>query len=131
MCSRYDAMFYDVIIGLNALMQVARVPVELQHLSDLPKLEDVLKRLEKPDPTIQCITEEPGKYIVAGTEELHLEICLKDLEENHTCIPLKKNDPIVVIPERMPKEVKRHTHEKSRPRIKKKQRLLFHPQTHT
>merc|ERR1711977_354043 len=27
--------------------------------------------------------------------ELHLEICLKDLEEDHACIPLKKSDPVV------------------------------------
>jgi len=26
---------------------------------------------------------------VAGAGELHLEICLKDLEEDHACIPLK------------------------------------------
>jgi len=26
---------------------------------------------------------------------LHLEICLKDLEEDHACIPLKKSDPVV------------------------------------
>jgi elongation factor 2 len=32
---------------------------------------------------------------VAGAGELHLEICLKDLEEDHACIPLKKSDPVV------------------------------------
>ena len=26
---------------------------------------------------------------------MHLEICLKDLEEDHACIPLKKSDPVV------------------------------------
>ena len=26
---------------------------------------------------------------MAGAGELHLEICLKDLEEDHACIPLK------------------------------------------
>ena len=31
----------------------------------------------------------------AGAGELHLEICLKDLEEDHACIPLKKSDPVV------------------------------------
>ena len=31
----------------------------------------------------------------ALTGELHLEICLKDLEEDHACIPLKKSDPVV------------------------------------
>ena len=30
-----------------------------------------------------------------GAGELHLEICLKDLEEDHACIPLKKSDPVV------------------------------------
>ena len=32
---------------------------------------------------------------VSGAGELHLEICLKDLEEDHACIPLKKSDPVV------------------------------------
>lgn len=36
-----------------------------------------------------------GEHIIAGAGELHLEICLKDLEEDHACIPLKKSDPVV------------------------------------
>merc|ERR1719357_516682 len=39
--------------------------------------------------------EESGEHIIAGAGELHLEICLKDLEEDHACIPLKKSDPVV------------------------------------
>ncbi|KAK4470241.1 hypothetical protein MN116_005814 [Schistosoma mekongi] len=39
--------------------------------------------------------EESGEHIIAGAGELHLEICLKDLEEDHACIPLKKTDPVV------------------------------------
>lgn len=54
-----------------------------------------LKRLAKSDPMVQCIFEESGEHIVAGAGELHLEICLKDLEEDHACIPLKKSDPVV------------------------------------
>ena len=38
---------------------------------------------------VQCMIEESGEHIVAGAGELHLEICLKDLEEDHACIPLK------------------------------------------
>ncbi|GFY52614.1 translation elongation factor 2 [Trichonephila inaurata madagascariensis] len=97
---------------------VEEVPVELQHLSHLPKFEDDLKRLGKLHPVIQCITEEPGEYIVAGTEELYLEFCLKDLEENHAYVPLRKTEPAVVVPESMPKELKRLTHEKKCLRIK-------------
>lgn len=44
---------------------------------------------------IQCHIEESGEHVVAGAGELHLEICLKDLEEDHACIPLKKSDPVV------------------------------------
>lgn len=39
--------------------------------------------------TPQCIIEESGEHIIAGAGELHLEICLKDLEEDHACIPIK------------------------------------------
>ena len=54
-----------------------------------------LKRLAKSDPMVQCVIEESGEHIIAGAGELHLEICLKDLEEDHAQIPLKKSDPVV------------------------------------
>merc|ERR1712202_785 len=74
---------------------VVRVAVEAKNPSDLPKLVEGLKRLSKSDPMVQCIIEESGEHIVAGAGELHLEICLKDLEEDHAGIPLKKSDPVV------------------------------------
>ncbi|KAM9789510.1 elongation factor 2b [Neosynchiropus ocellatus] len=74
---------------------VVRVAVEAKNPADLPKLVQGLKRLAKSDPMVQCIIEESGEHIVAGAGELHLEICLKDLEEDHACIPLKKSDPVV------------------------------------
>jgi elongation factor 2 len=74
---------------------VVRVAVEAKNPSDLPKLVEGLKRLAKSDPMVQCIIEESGEHIVAGAGELHLEICLKDLEEDHAQIPLKKSDPVV------------------------------------
>lgn len=74
---------------------VVRVAVEAKNPADLPKLVEGLKRLAKSDPMVQCIIEESGEHIVAGAGELHLEICLKDLEEDHACIPLKKSDPVV------------------------------------
>lgn len=74
---------------------VVRVAVEPVNAADLPKLVEGLKRLAKSDPMVQCFFEESGEHIVAGAGELHLEICLKDLEEDHACIPLKKSDPVV------------------------------------
>jgi len=74
---------------------VVRVAVEPKNPADLPKLVEGLKRLSKSDPMVQCMIEESGEHIIAGAGELHLEICLKDLEEDHACIPLKKSDPVV------------------------------------
>jgi elongation factor 2 len=74
---------------------VVRVAVEPKNPADLPKLVEGLKRLAKSDPMVQCFIEESGEHIIAGAGELHLEICLKDLEEDHAQIPLKKSDPVV------------------------------------
>merc|ERR1712010_239799 len=66
---------------------VVRVAVECKNPSELPKLVEGLKRLAKSDPMVQCIID--------GAGELHLEICLKDLEEDHAGIPIKTGDPVV------------------------------------
>lgn len=74
---------------------VVRVAVEPKNPADLPKLVEGLKRLSKSDPMVQILIEESGEHIIAGAGELHLEICLKDLEEDHAQIPIKKSDPVV------------------------------------
>merc|ERR1719367_672236 len=74
---------------------VVRVAVEPKNPADLPKLVEGLKRLAKSDPMVQTIIEETGEHIIAGAGELHLEICLKDLEEDHAGIPIKVSDPVV------------------------------------
>ena len=48
--------------------------------------------------------EESGEHIIAGAGELHLEICLKDLEEDHAGIELKKSDPVVTFRETVTEE---------------------------
>ncbi|KAJ9085357.1 translation elongation factor 2 [Entomophthora muscae] len=74
---------------------VVQVAVEVKNANDLPKLVEGLKRLSKSDPCVQCFTSESGEHIVAGAGELHLEICLKDLEEDHAGVPIKTGDPVV------------------------------------
>jgi elongation factor 2 len=74
---------------------VVRVAVEVKNAQDLPKLVEGLKRLSKSDPCVQTWISETGEHIIAGAGELHLEICLKDLEEDHAGVPLKKSDPVV------------------------------------
>jgi len=74
---------------------VVRVAVEPKNAGDLPKLVEGLKRLSKSDPCVVCTIAESGEHIVAGAGELHLEICLKDLEEEYAQIPLKQSEPVV------------------------------------
>jgi len=74
---------------------VVRVAVEPKNPADLPKLVEGLKRLAKSDPLVQCTIEETGEHIVAGAGELHLEICLKDLQEDFMGCELKISEPVV------------------------------------
>lgn len=67
---------------------VVRVAVEVKNPADLPKLVEGMKRLAKSDPLVQCRLE-GGQHIVCGAGELHMEICLKDLENEHAGVPLK------------------------------------------
>jgi elongation factor 2 len=74
---------------------VVQVAVEVKNVNDLPKLVEGLKRLSKSDPCVKVSTSESGEHIVAGVGELHLEICLKDLEEDHAQVPIKTSEPVV------------------------------------
>nr|QWE91352.1 translation elongation factor 2 [Suigetsumonas clinomigrationis] len=75
---------------------VVQVAVEPKNPADLPKLVEALKRLSKSDPMVQITTTEAGENIIAGAGELHLEICLKDLEEDFMKgTPIRKSDPVV------------------------------------
>jgi elongation factor 2 len=86
---------HNIRVMKFSVSPVVRVAVEPRNAADLPKLVEGLKRLAKSDPCVQCYSEESGEHIVAGAGELHLEICLKDLEEDHAGIPLKTSDPVV------------------------------------
>ena len=74
---------------------VVEVAVEVKNANDLPKLVEGLKRLSKSDPCVLTYMNESGEHIVAGTGELHLEICLQDLENDHAGVPLKISPPVV------------------------------------
>ncbi|WVR06199.1 elongation factor 2 [Kwoniella sp. DSM 27419] len=74
---------------------VVQVAVECKNAQDLPKLVEGLKRLSKSDPCVKTWMDESGSIIVAGAGELHLEICLNDLENDHAGVPLRKSDPVV------------------------------------
>jgi elongation factor 2 len=76
---------------------VVRVAVTTKDPSLLPKLVEGMKRLSRSDPMVQCTTDEETKQcIIAGAGELHLEICLKDLQDDFMAgAQLVVSDPVV------------------------------------
>lgn len=75
---------------------VVRVAVEPKSAQDLPKLVEGLKRLSKSDPLVKTFTAKTGEHIIAGAGELHLEICLKDLQQEYMKgAGLKISEPVV------------------------------------
>jgi len=86
---------HNIRVMKFSVSPVVRVAVEVKNASDLPKLVEGLRKLSKSDPLVVCSTEESGEHIIAGCGELHVEICLKDLEEEFAKCPLKKGNPVV------------------------------------
>jgi len=96
---------HNIKVMKYSVSPVVQQSVRPKNAADLPKLVEGLKRLSKSDPIVQCSTSESGEHIVAGAGELHLEICLKDLEEDFMKgTPIVKGDPVVSFRETVTEE---------------------------
>ncbi|NLI74056.1 MAG: elongation factor EF-2, partial [Euryarchaeota archaeon] len=75
---------------------VVTVAIEAKHMKDLPKLVEVLRSVAKSDPSIHVeINNETGEHLLSGMGELHLEITIYRLVNEHK-IEIKSSPPIVV-----------------------------------
>ncbi|KAJ5991458.1 hypothetical protein N7499_003875 [Penicillium canescens] len=90
-----DETAHNLKVMKFSVSPVVQRSVEVKNAQDLPKLVEGLKRLSKSDPCVLTFISESGEHVVAGAGELHLEICLKDLEEDHAGVPLRISDPVV------------------------------------
>ena len=89
------ATAYPIKTMKFSVSPVVRVAVSAKNSKDLPKLVEGMKRLSKSDPMVLCYMEESGEHIIAGCGELHLEICLKDLQEDFMGCEVEIGNPIV------------------------------------
>merc|ERR1711871_1605109 len=87
---------HNIKVMKYSVSPVVQQSVRPKSASDLPKLVEGLRRLAKSDPMVQIIHEESGEHIIAGAGELHLEICLKDLQEDFMKVTTVKISPPVV-----------------------------------
>jgi elongation factor 2 len=92
-CSEDDACCIKTM--KFSVSPVVRCAVEPKNSADLPKLVEGMKRLAKSDPMVLCYTEESGEHIIAASGELHLEICLQDLQNDFMGTEVKVSDPVV------------------------------------
>ena len=90
-----DESAYNLKVMKFSVSPVVNVAVSPVNAQDIPKLVEGLRRLSKTEPGIIVKTSDSGEHIISGAGELQLEIALKDLEEDHAGIPIKKSNPIV------------------------------------
>lgn len=75
---------------------VVTVAVEAKDMKNLPKLIEVLRQVEKEDPTIKVeINEETGEHLISGMGELHLDVTTYRITRDKG-IELEVSEPIVV-----------------------------------
>ncbi len=75
---------------------VVRVAVSAKNPAELPKLIEGLRKLSKSDPLVVISQDKrTQEHIIAGSGELHIEICLKDLREEFGKIEIIEGEPVV------------------------------------
>ncbi len=78
--------------------------IEATKAVDLPKLVEILKQINKEDPSIKIeINEQTGESLISGMGEFHLEI-IEDRIKSEKNLEVKTSSPIVVYHETVGKE---------------------------
>ena len=73
---------------------VFKVAVEPINPSELPKMLDGLRKINKTYPLVTTRVEESGEHIILGTGELYMDCVLHDLRRLYAEMELKVSDPV-------------------------------------
>lgn len=73
---------------------VFKVAVEPINPSELPKMLDGLRKINKSYPLIQTKVEESGEHVILGTGELYMDCVLHDLRRLFAQMEIKVSDPV-------------------------------------
>ncbi|RPA94448.1 P-loop containing nucleoside triphosphate hydrolase protein [Choiromyces venosus 120613-1] len=73
---------------------VFKVAVEPVNPSELPKMLDGLRKINKSYPLISTKVEESGEHVILGTGELYMDCVLHDLRRIFSEMELKVSDPV-------------------------------------
>ncbi|KAJ1548336.1 hypothetical protein HK405_003625, partial [Cladochytrium tenue] len=76
-------------------MAVVKVAIEPVNPTDLPKMLDGLRKINRSYPILETEVEESGEHVIFGTGELFLDCVLHDLRRLYAEIEIKVSDPVV------------------------------------
>lgn len=76
-------------------LAVVKIAVEPVNPSELPKLIEGLRKVNKTYPLLATHVEESGERVIFGTGEIYLDSVMYDLSKVFTDIQLKVADPVV------------------------------------
>ncbi|KAK3309945.1 P-loop containing nucleoside triphosphate hydrolase protein [Chaetomium strumarium] len=74
---------------------VVKVAVEPINPSELPKMLDGIRKINKSYPLITTKVEESGEHIILGTGELYMDCVLHDLRRLYADMEVRVSDPVV------------------------------------
>jgi U5 small nuclear ribonucleoprotein component len=87
-----DAYIFKPITHFTeSVLKVAAEPI---NPSELPKMLDGLRRIQKSYPLIKTKVEESGEHVVLGTGELYMDCVLHDLRRLYADMDIKVSDPV-------------------------------------
>ncbi|ORX58889.1 P-loop containing nucleoside triphosphate hydrolase protein [Hesseltinella vesiculosa] len=72
-----------------------KVAIEPMNPSELPKMLDGLRKINKSYPMVITKVEESGEHIVLGAGEMYVDCVLHDLRRMYAEIDIKVSDPVV------------------------------------
>jgi U5 small nuclear ribonucleoprotein component len=73
---------------------VLKIAVEPVNPSELPKMLDGLRKINKSYPLVSTKVEESGEHIVLGTGEMYMDCVLHDLRKLYADMDIKVSDPV-------------------------------------
>ncbi|KAI8471075.1 MAG: elongation factor EF-Tu-like protein [Monoraphidium minutum] len=76
-------------------LSVVKIATEPLNPSELPKMVEGLRRVNKSYPLVSTKVEESGEHTILGTGELYLDSVMKDLREMYAEVEVKVADPVV------------------------------------
>ncbi|KAM5355193.1 hypothetical protein ACJ41O_001839 [Fusarium nematophilum] len=84
-------IFRPVTHFTESVLKVAAEPI---NPSELPKMLDGLRRIQKSYPLINTKVEESGEHVILGTGELYMDCVLHDLRRLYADMDIKVSDPV-------------------------------------